>query len=61
WVIVWLYEYTGLSIFLMLLILFSLIKIILNTNMERWDAPLKIIAFSWWPICLYSGWIAVAT
>ncbi|MBW2960310.1 tryptophan-rich sensory protein [Mesonia aestuariivivens] len=61
WVIVWLYEYTGLSIFLMFLILFSLIKIILNTNMERWDAPLKIIAFSWWPICLYSGWIAVAT
>ena len=61
WVIVWLYEYTGLSIFLMLLILFSLIKIILNTNMERWDAPLKVIAFGWWPICLYSGWIAVAT
>jgi hypothetical protein len=61
WVIVWLYEYTGLSIFFMLLILFSLIKIILNTNMERWDAPLKIIAFSWWPICFYAGWIAVAT
>ncbi|MDN3595732.1 tryptophan-rich sensory protein [Zunongwangia endophytica] len=61
WVIFWLYEYTGLSVFLMFLILFSLIKIILNTNMERWDAPLKIIAFSWWPICFYSGWIAVAT
>ena len=61
WVVLWLYEYTGLSIFLMLLILFSLIKIILNTNMERWDAPFKIIALSWWPICLYSGWIAVAT
>jgi hypothetical protein len=61
WVVVWLYEYTGLSIVFMLLILFSLVKIILNTNMERWDAPLKIIAFSWWPICLYSGWIAVAT
>jgi hypothetical protein len=29
--------------------------------MERWDAPLKVIATVWWPICLYSGWIAVAT
>ena len=29
--------------------------------MERWDAPIGIIAFVWWPICLYSGWIAVAT
>lgn len=61
WVFAWLNEFTGLSVLFMFLILFSLIKIILNTNMERWDAPLKIIAFSWWPICLYSGWIAVAT
>jgi len=61
WVFTWLYEFTGLSVLLMFLILFSLIKIILNTNMERWDASLKVVAFSWWPICLYSGWIAVAT
>jgi hypothetical protein len=61
WVFIWLNELTGLSVLLMFLILFSLIKIILNTNMERWDAPLKILTFSWWPICLYSGWIAVAT
>jgi len=61
WVIAWLNEFTGLSVLLMFLIMFSLIKVILNTNMERWDAPLKIIAFSWWPICLYSGWIAVAS
>jgi hypothetical protein len=61
WVFTWLNEFTGLSVLFMFLILFSLIKVILNTNMERWDAPLKIIALSWWPICLYSGWIAVAT
>ncbi|MDT0294195.1 tryptophan-rich sensory protein [Mesonia ostreae] len=61
WVVAWLYEYTGLSVLFMLLALISLIKIIVNTNMERWDAPFKTIAFSWWPICLYSGWIAVAT
>lgn len=61
WVIAFVYDYTGLSILIMLGILFSLIKIILNTNMERWDAPKSTIAFVWWPICLYSGWISVAT
>lgn len=61
WVTAWLYEYTLLSVFLMLLILFSFIRIIQRTDMELWDAPLKIIAFVWWPICFYSGWITVAT
>jgi hypothetical protein len=61
WVFAFAYGYTGLSVLIMLGILGSLIKIILNTNMERWDAPIEILAFVWWPICLYSGWIAVAT
>lgn len=61
WVFAFVYDYTGLSVLIMLGILLSLIKIILNTNMERWDAPITTIAFIWWPICLYSGWIAVAT
>lgn len=61
WVFAWLYEWTGLSVIIMLFMLIGLIQIILKTNMERWDAPLKTIAFVWWPICIYSGWIAVAT
>lgn len=61
WVLAWLYEYAFLSVILMLIILLSLIKLILMNNMERWDAPLKTLAFFWWPICLYSGWITVAT
>ncbi|WP_034893439.1 hypothetical protein [Gillisia sp. Hel_I_29] len=60
WVVVWLYEYTFMSIILMFIILISLLMVVIKTNMERWDAPIKIIAFVWWPICLYSGWIAVA-
>lgn len=60
WVVAWLYDYTLLSVLIMCIILISLIRIILKTNMERWDAPVKIIAFTWWPICLYSGWITVA-
>lgn len=61
WVWAWLSEYTDLSVLLMLVILVSLIVIIVRLDMERWDAPRSIIAWVWWPICLYSGWIAVAT
>lgn len=60
WVIAWLYEETWLSVILIFAALVCLILIIVRTNMERWDAPLKIIAFVWWPICFYAGWITVA-
>jgi hypothetical protein len=60
WVFAWLYDYTGLSVILMIILLISLIKIILNTRMELDDLPLKKIVFVWWPFCLYSGWITVA-
>jgi len=60
WVIAWLYDYIGLSVLLMIILLFSLLKIVLNTRMELDDLPLKKIAFVWWPFCLYSGWISVA-
>lgn len=61
WVIAWLYEFTGISVVLMFLILAKLLKVILNNDMEIWDAPFKVIIFYWWPICLFSGWIAVAS
>jgi hypothetical protein len=61
WIVAWLYEYTLLSVGIMLIMLISFIKIILNTNMERWYAPLKTIVFAWWPISTYAGWISVAT
>lgn len=61
WIYMWLMEYTGMSVIVMLGILSSLVIVILNTNMERWDAPRPIIFWLWWPIALYCGWIAVAT
>lgn len=60
WVFAWLYDYTGLSVIIMIVLLLSLIKIIFNTRMELDNLPLKKIAFVWWPFCLYSGWITVA-
>ena len=61
WVFAWLYEFIGVSVILMFVLLFSLLNIIVKTNMERWDAPFKTILFLWWPFCIYSGWIAVAS
>tara|TARA_R110002012_G_scaffold263456_1_gene446208 strand:+ start:35194 stop:35976 length:783 start_codon:yes stop_codon:yes gene_type:complete len=61
WVIAFVYDFTGWSVLIMLGILFSLIKIILNTHMERGTASLAEKGLVWWPISLYSGWIAVAT
>ena len=60
WVFAWLYEYTGISVLLMLVLLFSLIKIIDNTRMELDAHPLENYLFIFWPFALYSGWISVA-
>lgn len=61
WVYFWLQNHIWGSVVLMLLILLSLIILIIRLNMERWDAPLSFVAWIWWPLGLYSGWIAVAT
>ena len=61
WVVAFMYGYVGLSVVIMLGILVSLLQIVRKTNMERWDAPIEVIVFVWWPICIYAGWIAVAT
>jgi hypothetical protein len=60
WVIAWVFDYTGISVLLMLILLFSLIKIIGNTRMELDAHPLKDYLFIYWPFALYSGWISVA-
>ena len=60
WVIAWLYEYTGLSVLIMVVMLFALVKIIVNTRMELDALPFNKYAFVFWPFCIYSGWISVA-
>src|SRR5690625_6087203 len=52
WLLSWLYEYTGLSVIVMFLLLFSLFRIVVNTRMELYDAPISRIAFVWWPFSL---------
>lgn len=60
WLVAWLSEAVLVSLLLMGTLLFSLGVCVHRTNMERWHAPSAVIAFVWWPLSLYSGWISVA-
>ncbi len=61
WIWFWLSEYTGLSVLVMLTILFSLLTIVVRLKMELWNAPQRIRRWVWMPISFYAGWISVAT
>ncbi|HKL34226.1 MAG TPA: hypothetical protein VJ919_16920, partial [Tangfeifania sp.] len=61
WIAAWLNEQMGLSVLLILVLLFSLIMLTIRLRLEIWDAPVRIIAFVWWPVCIYLGWIIVAS
>src|SRR5690554_6754434 len=55
WVVSWLYEYTGLSLIIMTVILFSLLKIVINTRMELYSPGTKKIIFVCCLFGLYPG------
>jgi len=61
WVFAWIYGYTALSCLFIFLLLFSLVKIIINNRMELDDKPISIILFLWWPFVIYCGWVTVAS
>lgn len=60
WVLAWLYDYTGISVLLMICLLFCLWKIIANTRMELDHHPFRKYLFIFWPFALYTGWVTVA-
>jgi hypothetical protein len=60
WVVAWLYDYIGLSVLIMIVLLFSLLMVIKNTRMELDYHPFKNYVFIFWPFALYAGWITVA-
>lgn len=61
WILAWTNDRIGLSFLLIVALLFSLLMLMFRLQLEIWDAPVRIIAFVWWPICIYLGWIIVAT
>lgn len=58
WVVAWLYEYTFITVLLMLLLLASLLKIIQQT--EVLPSTFQNNIFLKLPFQIYSGWISVA-
>ena len=61
WVWVWLSQWPLVSVFVILALLFSLVKIIRSIRIKINDAPVEVLAFVWWPLLLYTGWINVAS
>ena len=61
WVFAFSFDYTGLSVLIMLGILICLLQIIVKTNMNQKPTTRSIKLFGWLPIGMYSGWISVAT
>jgi len=60
WIVAFTNDMIGLSVVLMLVFFVALLKIVINLNMERWNAPKSIIFFIWWPFSIYFGWLNVA-
>lgn len=60
WIVAWLYEYTLLSIPIMILIFISLMKIIMNSKGTIEAKDLRTAVFLRLPFYIYSGWISVA-
>lgn len=61
WVFVFAYEFTGLSVVVMLGILYSLVRVLLQTQMAIRPVSTATYVFGWLPIGVYTGWITVAT
>jgi len=61
WLLAWHYELVLLSVFLMLLLLFSLLAIHRNFNIARSPAHTREKLFIQLPFSLYLGWISIAT
>ena len=60
WIVAWLNDYIGFSVLIMILLLITLLRIIVNIKAQLTDPPFRIVALVWWPFSLYSGWISVA-
>lgn len=60
WIVTWLYEYTLLTIPIMVVLFISLLKIIQNNRKIIDFRDVKTAVFLRWPFYIYSGWISVA-
>lgn len=61
WIVVWHYLYLELSLVVMLIFLFTLIKLFTQIKPDKLDIPLFYRFWIYHPFVVYLGWISVAT
>jgi hypothetical protein len=61
WVFFWIYEYIGISCICIFLLLFSLLKIVMNNSMQLQNVKKSKLLLVVLPFVIYSGWVTVAS
>ncbi len=61
WIFLWHYEYVGLSVLVMILLLFCLLAIYVRLKIGKTSVTMKDKLFVHVPFSVYLGWITVAT
>ncbi|HET7302374.1 MAG TPA: hypothetical protein VFI74_03540 [Candidatus Saccharimonadales bacterium] len=60
WTYIFVKEWIGLSVIVLLLLVASLYTLLGRLRIAVYDAPIKVIVCVWWPLMLYTGWVTVA-
>lgn len=61
WIFSWVYEYTGISCLFIFMLLFSILKIIFNNNLQIEKTSKSRLLFLNLPFVIYGGWVTVAS
>ena len=61
WIFSWVYEYTGISCLFIFILLFSILKIIFNNNLQIEKTSKSRLIFLNLPFVIYGGWVTVAS
>lgn len=61
WTYVFLKDWIGLSVIVLLALTASLYLLLWRLRIAIYDAPAKVIICVWWPLLLYTGWVTVAS
>jgi len=61
WIFAWIYEYTGVSCIFIFLLLISILKIVINNEMQIGAVKKSKLLFVSLPFVIYGGWVTVAS
>lgn len=61
WTYVFVSEVLWLSVIILLVLTVSLYIALAKAKIATYVAPIKTVAFVWWPLMFYAGWVTVAT